>query len=275
MNLPAIVDAGLPATVRPLIEWQQTSVFGADGQFEAVTVAGATIRPGATVTDLCAALAAVERSLHPCRDGDIAVEALAPMYATRRNRPGEQLDEQASLAVLADRLREFPRDVIEEAGAYIIDTTPWMPAVSELLQIIDRKMRPRRALKAALEQAIARASAPARPQLAAPAPLPTLHERLRTSVLLRRQAGDTRTAAQFEVKLAKAESRPVEKWAQDAIAEQIAEQKAKAAEYQRLAEEEASKAPGSPMTATDRHLAALAQQRRDQILGIDRSEVAA
>lgn len=274
-NLPAVVTAALPAAVRPLIRWESTSVYGADGQFDAVVVSGAKIGPGATVADLTAALAAVERSLLPAGRGDVVVQALAPMYATRRNRPGEQVDEQAAMSVLVGKLRETPRDVIEEAGNHFIETTPWMPAVSEFLQVVDRKMRPRRALKAALEQAIERASAPSRPQLEAPKPLPTLQERLRTSVLLRRQASDDRTAAHFEVKLAGIEKRPVAKWAEEAIALQIAEQRAKAEEYQRLAEEEAAKEPLQTPSEGDQLLAELAQRRRDHLLGIDRGEVAA
>lgn len=269
-NLPATVSAALPATVTPLIVWQTAPVFGADGQFDGAVVTSAVIKPGASTSDLRAALAAVERSLQPC-GATGAIKALGSMYATRRSRLGEQMDERAMLTVLAEKTQNFPRDVLVETGDHFIESTPWMPAVSEFLQIAERKARPRWALKKALEQAIARSEVAVRPQLEAPKPLPTQQERLRTASILRRQAGDTRTAARFEIKLAEVEKRPAAQWAQDAIAEQIAEQEAKAAEFQRVAEAEASKEKPRPMTDTDRRLAALAQERRDKMLGIDRS----
>ncbi len=262
-NLPAMLTAALPATVSTAIVWTKTSVFGADGQFDGVAVAGAVIKPGATLRDLIAALAAVERSLLPCANGDVVIEALGAMYATRRSRPGEQIDEETSLQVLAERVREFPRDVLVETGNHFIDSTPWMPAISEFLQIADRKMRLRRALKKALDEAIARASAPARTALPAPSRPATQQERLRTAVTLRRQANDDRTAARFEIQLAKLEKREPESWARDAAATQVAEQTARAAEYQRLADEEAAKVRPAPMTATQRTLAELARQHRN------------
>lgn len=264
-NLPAKLTAALPATVATAIVWTKTSVFGADGQFDGVAIAGASIKAGASLNDLTAALAAVERSLLPCASGDDVIEALGAMYATRRSRPGEQIDEVASLQILAERVRGFPRDVLVETGNHFIDSTPWMPAVSEFLQIVDRKMRPRRALKKALDDAIARASAPVRTALPAPSRPATQRERLRTAVVLRRQANDDRTAARFEIQLAKLESREPEAWAREATAAQVAEQATRAAEYQRLADEEAVKA--APATATQRTLDDLARRHREQSLG--------
>ncbi|HQS15007.1 hypothetical protein [Reyranella sp.] len=274
-SLPAKLTVALPATVATAIVWAKTSVFGADGQFDGVAIADASITPGASITDLTAALAAVERSLLPCANGDVVIEALGAMYATRRSRPGQQIDEEASLQILAERVHGFPRDVLVEVGNHFIDSTPWMPAVSEFLQIAERKMRPRRALKKAIEEAIARASAPTRVALPAPSRPATQRERLATAVVLRRQAGDDRTAARFELQLAKLEGREPSGWATDAVAAQVAEHLAKAAEYQRLADEEAAKAGPSPRSETQRTLDEMAQQRRDAMLGGERGSEAA
>ena len=274
-NLPSTLSAALPAMVTAAIVWTKTSVFGADGQFDGVAIAGASIKPGASVKDLTAALAAVERSLLPCANGDVTIEALGAMYATRRSRPGEQIDEVAALQILAERVRAFPRDVLVETGNHFIDSTPWMPAISEFLQVADRKMRPRRALKKALEDAIARASMPARAALPAPKRPETQRERLQAAIMLRRQASDDRTAARFELQLAKLEGRDPAGWATDAVATQVAEQLAKAAEYQRLADDQAAKTPAAPMTETQRTLADLAQRRRDELLGVERGSEAA
>lgn len=270
-NLPAALVERLPPAVATAVVWSTTSVFGSDGQFDGVVVNGCSIKAGAIVPDLRAALALADRALLPAKNGDEVVEALGPMIATRRSKPGEQIDLEVALQVLAERMAPFPRSVLVEASNHFIDSSPWMPAISEFLTVVDRLMRPRRAFKAALEQAIERASQPARQVLPAVPDTPehrrqNAFSRLRTAISLRRAAGDDTTAARFEVDLAGREKREPEQWAKDRIAEQIEKQRAAAAEYQRLADETAAAKPAAPMTASQQALADLAEKRRAEIL---------
>ncbi len=270
-NLPAALVERLPPAVATAVVWSTTSVFGSDGQFDGVVVNGCSIKAGATVPDLRAALALADRALLPAKNGDEVVEALGPMIATRRSKPGEQIDLEVALQVLAERMAPFPRSVLVEASNHFIDSSPWMPAISEFLTVVDRLMRPRRAFKAALEQAIERASQPARPALPAVPDTPehrreNAFSRLRTAISMRRQAGDETTAARFEVDLAGREKREPEQWARDHIAEQLAKQRAASAEYQRLADETAAAKPAAPLTASQQALAELAEKRRAEIL---------
>jgi hypothetical protein len=269
-----ITTAGLPATISSALKFTSRSVFGADGQFDGAVVDAAVLTGQHAEGTIRRAL---ETCRNQCRPGGhrVAAEALTILERRTVGAKQNEADQELRGAAYANDLAQYPADVIQVACQRWADSSRWWPAWADLKRECDRLAAKRIAEHRALEEALRRLSTPARPQLAAPAPLATLQERLRTSVLLRRQAGDTRTAAHFEVKLAKAQNRPVKKWAEDAIAEQVAEQKAKAAEYQRVADEQAAQAPAPTPSKSDLTLAELAQRRRDAMLGIDRSEVAA
>ena len=269
----AIVTPGLPVAVAAAMTFTTKSVYGPDGQFDGVVIDGAQLSGSHDERSIRTAILALEQA---CRPGgmECATMALSKLRSMTARRTEGEADQHFTGQSYAEAMAHYPRDVIEDACRRWADDSRWWPAWADLKRECDRLAAKRLAEHRALTEALRKVATPVRPQLEAQKPLPTLQERLRTSVVLRRQAGDDRTAAQFEVKLAKAENRPVAQWAQDAIAAQIAEQRAKAEEYRRVAEEPAS-APAGPATDTDRHLADLAQQRRDQLLGIDRSEAAA
>lgn len=258
-----ITTPGLPATISKALKFSTRSVFGADGQFDGAVVDAAVLTGEHDE-------ASIRRALEVCRDqcrpGGHEVAAQELTLLERKTVGAKQGDDDQRLrgAAYANDLAQYPADVIRAACQRCADSSRWWPAWADLKRECDRLAAKRIAEHKALTGALRRMQTPARPQLEAPKPLPTLHERLRKSVLLRRQAGDDATAARHEVKLAEVEKRPVEQWAQDAIAKQLAEQAASAAEYQRLAEESA---PTPAPSATDARLAELAQQRRDAILG--------
>lgn len=266
-----ITTAGLPATISRALRFSTRSVFGDDGQFDGAVVEAAQL---VGQHDEATLRRALEACREQCRPGGHRVAAEALTILERKTVGAKQGEDDQKLrgAAYANDLAQYPADVIRLACQRWADSSRWWPAWADLKRECDRLAAKRIAEHCALEQALARLTAPPRPQLAAPKPLPTLQDRLRTSVVLRRQAGDTRTAARHEVELARVEKREPEQWARDAIAEQLAEQAAAAAEYRRIADEAA--AARTP-TETDVTLAELAKQRRDRIVGVRRDEAAA
>lgn len=265
-----ITTPGLPAEIAGGFRFKTDPTYGPDGQFDGVVVTSAVFAATCSEQALRSAIAVLEQAARP--GGTMAAtRALSYLRAKTATRAGGLADQHITGKAYAEALAEYPADIIDAACNRWADGSKWWPAWAELKQECDRMAAKRRAEYRALKDALARLTTPPRPQLAGPQPLPTLQERLRTSVVLRRQAGDTRTAARHEVELARVEGREPEQWASDAIAEQLAEQAAAAEAYRRLAEEAA--APVESPT-TDR-LAELAQQRRDRILGARRDEAAA
>jgi hypothetical protein len=266
----AIMTPGLPAVIAEAIRFTTRSSYGADGQFEAAVIDTADLTGQHDEATLRGALASLELA---CRPGGVerATVALAKLRAKTAFRSSDGADQHLIGQAYAEDLAEYPADVIDAGCGRWANGNRWWPAWADLKQECDRLVAKRlaehRALKAALDRQ--RRAKPA-PALPAPKPLPTQQERLRTSVLLRRQANDPRTAARFEVQLAELENRPVEEWAQIIIAEQLAEQRARAEEFQRLAD--AEKAKPKPMSENDAYLAAKARESRDRIMGITRDD---
>lgn len=261
-----ITTAGLPATIAKALEFTTRSVYGTDGQFDGAIVDTAALTGEHDEATLRRAL---EICRDQCRPGGarVAGEELALLERKTVGAKQGEADQKLRGAAYADELAAYPADVIRAACRRWADGNRWWPAWADLKRECDRLAAKRIAEHRALEQALHRLTAPAHPQLEAPKPLPTQVERLRTSVVLRRQAGDHLTAARHEVKLAEVEKRQPEQWARDAIAKQLADQRARVAEYQLLAEETASKSLAADETKA--RLAELAKKRRDAILGKD------
>lgn len=70
-------------------------------------------------------------------------------------------DEQFDLTaeIYADELRAYPGDIVIDALREVTRSYKWWPAWSEVLKIIERRARPRRALLAALAELARRAEA--------------------------------------------------------------------------------------------------------------------
>lgn len=255
-----IVTAGLPATISRALKFSTRSVFGADGQFDGA-VADTAVLTGEH--DEASVRRALEICRDQCRPGGHEIAAQELTLLERKTVGAKQGDDDQRLrgVAYANDLAQYPADVIRAACRRWADCSRWWPAWADLKRECDRLAAKRIAEHGAIEDALRRLTTPARPQIEAQKPLPTLQERLRTAVTLRRQALDDRTAARYEVQLAGIEKRPPEKWAKDTIAQQLAEQQARAEEYRRLAEDSAA----GP--APDARLAELAHRRRDEIIG--------
>lgn len=259
-----IQTPGLPAEIAGAFRFETTSVYGADGQFDGVMVSGATLTAACSPDVLAVAIAVLEHASRPGGIG-LATKAVTRLRAKTAARAGGLADQHVTGQAYAEELAKYPADIIEAACQRWADNSRWWPAWAELKQECDRMAAKRRAEHRALKDALRQLQTPARTALPAPSRPETQQERLRTAVVLRRQANDDRTAARFEIQLAKLEKREPEAWARDATAAQVAEQAARAAEYQRLADEEAAKI--APATATQRMLDDLARRHREQSLG--------
>lgn len=253
-----ITTAGLPATISKALEFTTRSVYGADGQFDGAVVDTAVLTGEHDEATLRRAL---EACRDQCRPGGarVAGEELALLERKTVGARQGEADQKLRGAAYADELAAYPADVIRAACRRWADGNRWWPAWADLKRECDRLAAKRIAEHRALEQALHRLTAPAHPQLEAPKPLPTLQERLRTSVLLRRQAGDDATAARHEVKLAEVEKREPEQWARDVIRQKAVE-----------AHQESTDEP-IVMTSAGmlKRIAELAKKRRDAILGKD------
>lgn len=262
----AVITPGLPATISQAIRFTMRPVYGADGQFDGSVVDTATLAGQHDEALLRSSIAALERASRP-GGFELATVQLAKLRAKTATRSADGGDQHLIGQAYAEELAEFPSDVIVEACRRWADGNRWWPAWADLKRECDRLSAKRLAEHRALKEALDRIITKPVPALSSPAPLPTQRERLRTSVLMRRQAGDPRKAAVYEQQLAAIEKRPVEQWAADAIAEQLAEQAARAAEWQKAADAETW--ASQPLSKSDAYLAEKADARRREILGID------
>lgn len=264
-----ITTPGLPATISKALKFSSRSVFGADGQFDGAVVDAAVLTGEHDEGTIRRAL---EACRNECRPGGhrVAAEALAILERKTVGAKQGLEDQQLRGAAYAADLAQYPADVIQLACQRWADSSRWWPAWADLKRECDRLAAKRIAEHRALERALQQVSAPVRPQLEAPKVAATAEGRARDLIVYRRGKGDMRGAATEERWLAHRQKRDVEAWAKPFLAEIEAEEERRRQEYLDLAQVEGQPAAG----ATDRRLADLAQQRRDQLLGIDRSEAA-
>jgi hypothetical protein len=271
MKYLAISTPGLPATIQTALKFSTRAIYGSDGQFDGSVVDGAKLIGEHDEATLRIAIAAAARALQP-GGIELAMFELGTLRSKTISRKTDDGDAHLTGRAYGEVLAVYPADVIRGACREWADGSKWWPAWAELKAECDRLCAKRLAEHRALTEALKRSQVKPAPALSARKPLATEIERRRVSVLMRRQAGDDRTAARFEIQLAAKEGRPPEQWAQDVIAAQLAEQKKRAEEYQAAAD--AEKAKPKPVSEADAYLAAKAQARRDAILGIKRESAA-
>ncbi len=102
--------------------------------------------------DLQQALEVAYLSLRPSGPAD-CLTATARLRAVARQRPSVEADEALSLTVYAEKLAKYPDDAVAMACEKWLETSPFWPAVSEILQACEWAMQRRRALAQMLERA--------------------------------------------------------------------------------------------------------------------------
>jgi hypothetical protein len=104
--------------------------------------------------DASLSLAAVERSMAGCFE-DEAIGATARMRVATKQRPMDKGDELLMLTVYGEKLAQYPADAIAIACEKWLETSPWWPAIAEILPYCESAMQPRRSLRLELVRALA------------------------------------------------------------------------------------------------------------------------
>lgn len=155
--------AGLPASVAAIVRWHESVP-----DYSPLGWPTVHIRSFADSNDVVAlgrvdierAIAVVEQSL--AGDGPApCLTATARLRAVARQRPTVEADEELALAIYAEKLAKYPADAVARACEKWLETSPFWPSVSEILQACEWAMQPRRALLAKLRDALPPVTAPA------------------------------------------------------------------------------------------------------------------
>jgi len=148
-RLPASLAYSLPASVASALtfrtlspEYETNPPLGLD--LVALSLAGGLPRADAET-----ALSVAQCSLQPSGPAD-CLEATARLRAVARQRAVITSDERLSLAVYGDKLAKYPADAVAMACERWLEISPFWPAVSELLRMVEWAMQPRRELVLAL-----------------------------------------------------------------------------------------------------------------------------
>lgn len=205
---PANVTASLPTSLTALISYETSTTTGSDGQFDGTQITGCHIRPGATIADIRAGLAAINEQFRPC-GGRFAGEQLALLRARTKMRA----DQDGKLLAVAyiDWLAPYPADVAQAACEEWARGHVFFPAWSELEAICIRRMAKRKALRKALSEAL-EPSSPNALYLGRPKP-ESREERLKTIRDAWLRNANPNRAARAERELAEIEEREPEAWA--------------------------------------------------------------
>jgi hypothetical protein len=152
-GLPATIARNLPPAVAAALSFSTMAAENAAGG-DLVTIA---IDGTVSRADLATALDLAEQSLKPSGPAD-CLTATARLRAVARQRPVITTDEKLAIAIYGEQLAKFPADAVALACERWVQTSPFWPAVSELLQMVERVLQPRRELALALTRKIAEAA---------------------------------------------------------------------------------------------------------------------
>jgi hypothetical protein len=144
-RLPASLARNLPPAVAAALSFgTMAAEDAAGGDLVTIAIGGAVSR-----ADLATALDLAEQSLKPSGPADCLL-ATARLRAVARHRPTITADEKLALVVYAEKLGRYPADAVAMACERWFETSPFWPAVSELLRMVEWALQPRRELALAL-----------------------------------------------------------------------------------------------------------------------------
>ncbi len=126
---------------------RSTPENGWDGEFSHYEIRGGEPIPPEDLPD---AIAAVRRGLVTC-DGDLARQELVRLRVSTKSRDADEIELTLMLQVYGELCCEYPADVVISALRYVGRTEKFWPALSELKQELDRRVRKRRSLLRVLE----------------------------------------------------------------------------------------------------------------------------
>lgn len=145
----------LPATVAHWLRWRSVSPEYSALGWPIVSLAELDWPALVAMpkSDLEQALVVAQQALVPSSSAH-CLKATARLRAvTTRRKPVEE-DEALAFAVYADKLRKYPAEAVAIASEKWMESSPFWPAVSEILQACEWAMQPRRALVQVLEKGL-------------------------------------------------------------------------------------------------------------------------
>lgn len=147
----------LPDTVAKRLRWRRMAVDYSATGWPVVFVSGLEWQDLVAIPelDLERAVSVARAALEPSQGSDCLAATLR-LQAVARRRSTIAEDEELSLVVYADKLARYPADAVAAACERWLETSPFWPSVSELLQACEWAMQPRRELVQALTKALQR-----------------------------------------------------------------------------------------------------------------------
>lgn len=112
------------------------------------------IKSGQPLDKLCAAMRMVEASLLPLPQSEIEqrLTAMSVLLTIPKDFDPEVM--ALKRRVLAEKLAEWPADIVIDAIGYIERHNKFWPTLAEFVEVMDWKMRPRRLLRETLQKCI-------------------------------------------------------------------------------------------------------------------------
>jgi len=142
----------LAHSLEPLLEWRETSLYGSHG-FEGVRIEDVKIWDGATRAQVLGLLKSVEAVCMPC-DAKFAAQKLSELRVLTAHRARDGSDVELLAAAYTHRLAEYPADVVDMACNRWADANPFWPTWAELKNELDKRMKGRKQIHAALRAAV-------------------------------------------------------------------------------------------------------------------------
>lgn len=198
----------LPQCVRSSLEPRWIDV-GTDGYGADIRLAGYAIRADIPPTEITAATAIAEELLRPASEATVIAE-LGRLRALTVSRDIHE-DIGIVFAVYTDELKRYPGDIVREVLREWPRSHRFWPSMAELVEGIDRLVKPRRALRDALRSGY-RPPPSARPET----PPLTAEEKAAVDALLAAHGFDERG-----IKIRPPESEPLTREQRQAVADEL------------------------------------------------------
>lgn len=148
-GLPASLARNLPASVAAALSFRTMAAEYGETQPPGMDLVAIEIGGSVSRADLAKALDLAEQSLKPSGPADCLAQT-SRLRAVARQRPVITTDEKLAVVVYGEKLAKYPADAVAMACDAWLERSPWWPAVSELLQMVERVLQPRRELVLAL-----------------------------------------------------------------------------------------------------------------------------
>lgn len=146
-QLLASLPPSVACALRERVVDRTTQAYGFDCEF-----VGYALDRKIQEDDRIATLARAEAALRPA-PAEVVKSELARLKVTTKARAEAAEDLALTMAAYAEYLREYPADVVRDALRWWARNEKWWPAWAELKDLLERRVKRRRALAEALRRA--------------------------------------------------------------------------------------------------------------------------